>query len=594
MISHGVARSIVLLALVVAFFGFRPEVAAQVRSLVFSDEFSGTSIDRSIWTLGNGPTNDNVHYYTDRPENAQLVGGELQIIARKESYMGFAYTSALLQTRNAISWCYGRVEARIKMPAGAGFVPAFWMMPADNMYGWWPCSGEIDIMEHPTTEIDKIYGSAHARAYSYFTGSAPKTKSVQVPDAESAFHTYAIEWSADRIDFYVDQTMYHTVSNDHAGPHTWPFDRPFYVILNLAVGGGWVGNPGPSTVFPAMMEIDYVRVYQSLDEIGITGSDFLPSSATGVSYAVPAVSGATYAWSVPAGAQIAAGQGTRQILVDWGKAGGNLGVTISATGGSVAPTYPVVVSNNLLKNPGIEKGVKYWNGTGYAPAQATFDLDSMAMVPGNHWLKGVVTTSGANPWEAQFTQSGFALGSGKQYEVRLKAKADVPGRPISVSLINALTYSWYGGATLTLSDAWKEYTFRVVPNQNAVGSFNIDIGAQAGTYYLDDLSLVDLSPQVGVETQAGPNVPDVPTLEQNFPNPFNPSTTLRYGLPRRSHVLLTVHNTLGQQIAVLQEGEQEAGYHEVVVDASGLASGVYLYRLQAGDFVQAKKLVLLR
>jgi len=269
-------------------------------------------------------------------------------------------------------------------------------------------------------------------------------------------------------------------------------------------------------------------------------------------------------------------------------------VTISATGGSVAPTYPVVVSNNLLKNPGIQKGVKYWNGTGYAPAQATFDLDSMAMVPGNHWLKGVVTTSGANPWEAQFTQSGFALGSGKQYEVRLKAKADVPGRPISVSLINALTYSWYGGATLTLSDAWKEYTFRVVPNQNAVGSFNIDIGAQAGTYYLDDLSLVDLSPQVGVETQAGPNVPDVPTLEQNFPNPFNPSTTLRYGLPRRSHVLLTVHNTLGQQIAVLQEGEQEAGYHEVVVDASGLASGVYLYRLQAGDFVQAKKLVLLR
>jgi len=594
MVARRFKHALVPFAFIGACFCLPMEIAAQGRSLVFSDDFSGTSIDRSIWSLGIGPTNDNVHYYTDRADNAQVVGGELRIIARKESYLGYAYTSALLQTRNAVNWRYGRVEARIKLPAGAGFVPAFWMLPVDDRYGWWPHSGEIDIMEHPTTEIDKVYGSAHARAYSYFTGSAPKTKVIQVSDAESAFHVYAIEWSADQIDFYVDQTLYHTVVNDHSGPSAWPFDRPFYVILNLAVGGGWVGDPAPTTVSPAMMQVDYVRVYQSLNDIGIIGSDFPRTSETGVSYAVPQMSEATYTWSVPAGAQIASGQGTRQILVDWGKTGGTIDVTITTPAGTVSPTFPVVVSNNLLMNADLEKGVKYWNHKTFAPAQASFVLDSSAVPSGNHLLKGTVTTPGTNPWDAQITQTGFALQSGKQYGVRLLARADLAGRSISVSLINALTYSWYGGATLTLSESWKEYAFTVVPNQTSVGSFNIDIGAQAGAYSLDDLSLVDLSTQVGIEEQYGANVPDAPLLEQNFPNPFNPQTTIRYGLPHPARVVLAVFNTLGQQVAEIVNADQDPGYHDVVFDGRQLSSGVYLCRMRAGKYVETKKILLQR
>jgi beta-glucanase (GH16 family) len=212
-------------------------VPAQARILVWSDEFNGAVIDTSIWTFGSGPTNDNAHYYTARTANAQLTGGKLQLIARKESYLGFAYTSALLQSKDAIYWRHGRVEARIKLPGGAGFVPAFWMMPEDDRYGWWPNSGEIDIMEYPTTEGATVYGTAHAGAYSSFTGSAPKSGSVKVIDAETAFHTYAIEWSADTIAYYVDTTKYFVVTNDHSGSKAWPFDQPFYAILNLAVDG---------------------------------------------------------------------------------------------------------------------------------------------------------------------------------------------------------------------------------------------------------------------------------------------------------------------------------------------------------------------
>lgn len=571
------------------------DLTAQTRALVFSDEFSGATIDRSVWNFGLGTTNDNVHYYTDRIDNARLTSGMLQIIARKESYNGYAFTSALLQTKNVISWRYGRIEARMKMPAGDGFVPAFWLMPADDRYGWWPCSGEIDIMEYPSTEVNKIYGTAHARAYSAFTGSAPKSASLMVQDAASAFHVYAVEWSPDTISYYVDQTKYHTVTNNHTGSPAWPFDTPFYIIVNLAVGGGWVGTPGASTVFPAVMEIDYVRVYQKLDEIGISGADYLPLSAAGVTYSVPAVSGATYTWSVPAGAQIASGQGTRQIQVNWGTVGGKVGVTIAAGGASVAPTLSVVVANNLLKNPGIEKGVKYWNAVAGGAGRATFDIDSMGVVTGNHCMKGVVTTAGANPWDIQFTQSGFALLSGKQYEIRLKAKADVSGRPINVSLLNAGTFGWFGGSTLTLTDVWKDYTFKVTPNQTALGLITIDLGAQAGTYRVDDLSVADPLLGTGVSSDDLSGIVRGLTLEQNYPNPFNPSTMIGFTVAETGRARLEVFDMLGRRVATLYDRIAEAGvWTEVAFDASGLPSGVYVSVLRSGARTATRALMLVR
>ena len=177
---------------------------AQNQILVWSDEFDGAAVDRSKWSFGYGYNWDNVHIYTDREENARVTDGKLQIIAREESYGGQDYTSALIRSQHLAAWRYGRIEARIKLPGSPGFVPAFWMLPEDNIYGWWPASGEIDIMEFPSTYVDKIHGTVHTEAYNLFFGDPPLGTSLSVPDAATAFHVYAIEWDEEKIDFYVD------------------------------------------------------------------------------------------------------------------------------------------------------------------------------------------------------------------------------------------------------------------------------------------------------------------------------------------------------------------------------------------------------
>jgi beta-glucanase (GH16 family) len=205
----------VIFYIILIFFAFTQASFAQVRKLVWSDEFNGTTIDRSVWSFDKGPANDCVHYFTDRPENATVEGGILRIIALKESYEGYNYTAALLKTKNSVYWRYGRIEARIKLPGTNGFVPAFWMMPADDQYGWWPWSGEIDIMEHPTNQVDKIFGTIHTGAYCTYTGTAPQGSNIQIPDAESAYHIYAIEWTPEKIDFYVDDQKTSTADLQH-------------------------------------------------------------------------------------------------------------------------------------------------------------------------------------------------------------------------------------------------------------------------------------------------------------------------------------------------------------------------------------------
>jgi len=250
-------------------------LTAQNLSLVWADEFDSSTIDPLVWQFESGPSNDNVQFYTNRAQNAEIIEGKLRIIALKESYQGFEYTSAHLRTEHSQAWKYGRMEASIKLPVSRGFVPAFWILPVDNSYGWWPESGEIDIMEHPTNEITTIYGTVHTENYNLFSGpQAPQGGTIEIPNVGSEFHLYAVEWNPERIDFFVDGQKYYSFLNDHGTSATWPFNQPFYIILNLAVGGGWVGTPDESAVFPAVMEVDFVRVYQDLNDVEIQGPGF--------------------------------------------------------------------------------------------------------------------------------------------------------------------------------------------------------------------------------------------------------------------------------------------------------------------------------
>jgi beta-glucanase (GH16 family) len=239
--------------------------AAPEWELIWADEFDGAAgelPDPANWRfdIGTDWGNAQLEYDTDRPENVSLDGnGHLAITARRESYQGSSYTSGRIKTQGLFEQERGRFEARIQLPRGQGLWPAFWMLGQNFDTVGWPDCGEIDIMEYRGQEPSRVFGTVHGPGYS---GSAAVSRVFDLAQDrfDTGFHVFAIEWGVDYIDWFVDGTAYFRVTpEDVTG--SWVFDQPFFILLNLAVGGTIVGPPGASTPFPQSMLVDWVRVY---------------------------------------------------------------------------------------------------------------------------------------------------------------------------------------------------------------------------------------------------------------------------------------------------------------------------------------------
>lgn len=238
--------------------------------LVWSDEFDGTSIDTGNWNHeigGHGWGNNELQYYTARPENSYVSGGNLVIVAKEESYGGNDYTSARMTTQGKQYWTYGRMEARIKLPYGQGIWPAFWMMPENFWVSGWPECGEIDIMEAINT-MNWVKSSLHyGKSDPCGIHDSWGTANYYHPGGGNFshdFHVYSMEWEPYIFKFFVDGVQIGSRETwwSDEGPYPAPFNKPFFFILNIAVGGNWPGSPDETTVFPQQMLIDWVRVYQ--------------------------------------------------------------------------------------------------------------------------------------------------------------------------------------------------------------------------------------------------------------------------------------------------------------------------------------------
>ncbi|MFN3841071.1 MAG: family 16 glycosylhydrolase [Cyclobacteriaceae bacterium] len=240
--------------------------------LVWNDEFNYPgSPDSTKWNydLGNGCPelcgwgNQELEYYTNNPKNIRVESGVLIIEAHNDSLGGMPFTSTRIISKYKGDWLYGRIEIRAKLPRGRGTWPAIWMLPTDWAYGGWPASGEIDIMEHVGFDPGVIHGSIHTETYNH-QKKTQKEGIIIVADAQDTFHVYSIDWSEVKIDFFVDNTRYHTVSRMPGDSfREWPFDKRFHLIMNLAVGGFWGGMHGvDDSIWPQRMEVDYVRVYR--------------------------------------------------------------------------------------------------------------------------------------------------------------------------------------------------------------------------------------------------------------------------------------------------------------------------------------------
>ncbi len=391
---------------------------AQCPTLVWADEFDGTTLDLTKWTpqIGDacdmgfcGWGNNELQYY--RAENAVLSNGTLKIIAKQETISTRNYTSARLRSINKGDWTYGRFEARIKLPIGQGIWPAFWMLPTDNVYGGWPQSGEIDIMELIGKEPDRVHGTIHYGKTWPNNASQGNSFALHSGTFNDDFHTFAIEWELGVIRWYMDDFLYSTKTFSDIGSLTWPFNQRFHLLLNLAVGGNWPGNPNSSTLFPQTMEVDYVRVYNGKFP-HITGKRNVINQAQNEAYTsnnIPA--GSTVTWDVPAGATIAAGQGTNSITVNWGGTRGDLTATISNG------CYNRVITLNVMVEAALARELSFEN----------FDNTPLInFISSTGTLTEDVANPSANAVNSSALTARYVRNASQQYDVLQYSTAAIP------------------------------------------------------------------------------------------------------------------------------------------------------------------------
>ncbi|MDZ7310266.1 MAG: glycoside hydrolase family 16 protein [candidate division KSB1 bacterium] len=249
----------------------KPEWEIAGWELVWHDEFDGAKIDLTKWeheVNAQGGGNNELQYYTARSENSYVKDGVLTIQALKETFTGAEgtreYTSARMRTLKKGDWKYGRFDIKARLPRGQGLWPAIWMLPTDWVYGGWAASGEIDIMEMLGHDTKTVYGTLH------YGGEWPNNvhtgTSYKLPqgDFSTEFHVFRLDWEPNEFRWYVDDRLYQTQKQWHTKNHPYPapFDQRFHLLLNVAVGGNWPGNPDATTIFPQSMMVDYVRVYK--------------------------------------------------------------------------------------------------------------------------------------------------------------------------------------------------------------------------------------------------------------------------------------------------------------------------------------------
>ncbi|UWY27478.1 family 16 glycosylhydrolase [Flavobacterium sp. TR2] len=524
------------------------KIQAQCNTLVWSDEFNGTTVDLTKWQSisGNGCPSlcgfGNAEAQRYDPNQATIVkeGANSYLIIEAKyqpnaSFPDQPYASSKLTTEGKYSLKYGRVEARMKLSNAQGAWPAFWMLPVG---GNWPYTGEIDIMEAKHRNPKSIDGTIHYDGGGYqFTG-----RSYSSPiDLSADFHVYAVEWGPNIIKWFVDDVLFHTATPNTTVNGGWPFnDNNFYIILNLAVGSygtpytrvnGTGVEPIPAD-FPAKLQVDYVRVYDGSFKYAVTGDNKVYQNETSKTYSVNAIAGATYNWTVPAGATIASGQGTNSITVNWGTSGGDVSVAATVSGCNVnnyklaVTTEPALPVEKMHEDFQSNRNVLYPVKTGVlteavANPSAT-GINSSALV-GKYVRNSSELYDVLNIRNVTITNANDYVYGRKRLSFDIYTSAPV-GTKISMQLENSnvTTATNYPSgrhsgfkATTTVQNKWEtiEFEFEKVidPNTSALAINNVVIlfesnSNSGATYYFDNLL-----------TKAAPEKPIIATdVLQNY------------------------------------------------------------------------------
>ena len=621
----------IIVIAVIALIGFVSPTYATY-SLVWSDEFSGTSLDSANWThdVGNGcPSlcgwgNNELQYY--RTQNVTVSGGNLVLTARAESFAGYSFTSGKIHTRGKQTFLYGRVEMRAKIPTGGGMWPAFWMMPQDDAYGGWAASGEIDIMEsaNATTSVG---GALHYGGSYPNNTSTSGSHSLGGTNFADDFHIYAVEWEPDTIRWYVDGVLFMTRTSSQwfsdgapANPRA-PFDQDFYIILNAAVGGYYTGCTDPSCItadLPQEYTIDYVRVYEDIVNIAptvtitspTTGSnppagnitiDATAADADGSVVTVEFYDGAiflgedttspySFTWtSVPDGCYTI----IAKAIDDLGGFGtDSVDITVG-TGCGQGPYYgtPFVLPTKIEVEDfdlGGE-GVAYHDsdaGNNGGQYRTSEDVDievcydtgggyNIGWLNSAEWLEYTVNVPTAGVYTIETRVASLSFGGTFHMEFDGVDKT--------------------GDITVPITNGWQNWVTVSAPATLAAGTQIMRFAPSTAGFNINyfDIQWDPVADVPGLQTAGY-------ALHPCYPNPFNPVTTISYDLPGAAIVNLAIYDVAGKRVRTLVAAETTGpGRHEVVWngrDDSGRAApaGIYFYRLDAGGYSETRRMALVK
>ncbi len=502
---------------------------------VWSDEFTYEGApDPEKWgydTGGDGWGNQELQYYTDSRDNSLVKDGILTIKAIKTNGN---WTSARLVTKGKGDWLTGRIEVSAKLPSGRGTWPAIWMLPTNQVYGTWPKSGEIDIMEHVGYDMGTIHGTIHTEAYNHSIGTQ-LGGSVDVENAASQFHVYAIDWTEEEIIWYVDGAEYFRVENPDKTYKEWPFDQKFHLILNIAIGGTWGGAEGiDPELDEATMEIDYVRVFQKeIPEPTIETKKKNVRPGEELTFSTIDIPGVRYQWSFPGEVEVLEGDTSAQVTVQWGETSGNVGLKLfSACDTVYAEAYTVNVTlsptGDRFEIPWRdEQSQMAWTAVPGSSNQISLEATEQLTVDYQ------INETSENPYILYEFPGRIDLSTHPKLEITLKTPQPVPGS-FRIDLVDENDH-------VNLNDLFKitsfesngEYhTYSYEFGQNPDGIYNLasikeiriyinyGIFGKEGNGQVEISSLAFLSPGTGISRERTKG------KLQAWPNPFQDEITI--------------------------------------------------------------------
>ncbi len=398
-----------------AFLGFQ-QGFSQCPTIVWQDEFDGTTLDQTKWSyqIGDGCDqslcgwgNNELQSYQE--SNVVVSNGSLKITAKKERIRGAQYTSGRINSKGKGDFTYGRFEASIKLPAGDGLWPAFWMLSTDELYGSWPQSGEIDIMEYVASTPNEILGYIHYG--DLYPNNQSQGNSIELNNDVfyNAFHEFAIEWEPGEIRWFMDGILYSKKTPDDISPSNWPFDKDFHFLLNVAVGGN-LGGDVVDSMLPATMEVDYVRVYDGFKPY-LNGDSVVSNQESGVQYTLGNLdSNINVTWSVPTGASVVSGQGSNSVLVDFGVESGLVSASFDNGCASQSLNLSVEVEPPYIKSFSFEN----------------FDDPSTTTFVSSTGTLTEVSNPASNPVNSSETSGKYIRDSQSQYDLIKYSVSDIP------------------------------------------------------------------------------------------------------------------------------------------------------------------------